>query len=50
MDSLREMNWHQFEQLAGEAFRRQGYAVEETGLGGADGGIDLIRGLQMNVV
>ncbi|MEO6922654.1 MAG: restriction endonuclease, partial [Bryocella sp.] len=32
----------QFEQLAGEAFRRQGYAVEETGLGGADGGIDLI--------
>jgi hypothetical protein len=36
------MNWRQFEQLTGEAFRRQGYAVEETGLGGADGGIDLI--------
>lgn len=35
------MSWRQFEQLAGEAFRRQGYAVEETGLGGADGGIDL---------
>jgi restriction system protein len=28
--------------LVGEAFRRQGYAVRETGLGGADGGIDLI--------
>jgi restriction system protein len=26
----------------GEAFRRQGYTVEETSLGGADGGIDLI--------
>lgn len=41
IDSLRQMNWRQFEQLTGEAFRRQGYAVEETGLGGADGGIDL---------
>ncbi len=42
IDSLRRMSWRQFEQLAGEAFRRQGYAIEETGLGGADGGIDLI--------
>lgn len=42
IDSLRQMTWRQFEQLAGEAFRRQGYAIEETGLGGADGGIDLI--------
>lgn len=42
IDSLRQMSWRQFEQLAGEAFRRQDYAVEETGLGGADGGIDLI--------
>lgn len=42
IDSLRHMSWRQFEQLAGEAFRRQGYAIEETGLGGADGGIDLI--------
>jgi restriction system protein len=42
IDSLLQMNWRQFEQLAGEAFRRQGYAVEETGLGGPDGGIDLI--------
>ncbi|MEO7066185.1 MAG: restriction endonuclease [Rhodanobacter sp.] len=42
IDSLRQMNWRQFEQLTGEAFRRQGYAITETGLGGADGGIDLI--------
>jgi len=42
IDSLRQMSWRQFEQLAGEAFHRQGYAIEETGLGGADGGIDLI--------
>lgn len=40
--SLRQMSWRQFEQLVGEAFRRQGYAIEETGLGGADGGVDLI--------
>lgn len=36
------IGWRHFEQLVGEAFRRQGYAVEETGLGGPDGGIDLI--------
>jgi restriction system protein len=42
LDSLRAMHWREFEMLVGEAFRRQGYSVEETGLGGADGGIDLI--------
>lgn len=36
------MSWQDFEKLVGEAFRRHGYSVEETGLGGADGGIDLI--------
>src|SRR6185312_11389818 len=41
LDSLRAMNWRQFEMLVGEAFRRQGYRIEETGLGGPDGGIDL---------
>ena len=40
--SLSAGGWRQFEVLVGEAFRRQGYIVEETGLGGADGGIDLI--------
>ncbi|WP_379654225.1 restriction endonuclease [Pseudoxanthomonas sp. UC19_8] len=42
LESLSQGGWRQFELLVGEAFRRQGYAVEETGLGGADGGIDLI--------
>jgi restriction system protein len=42
LDSLRVISWREFEMLVGEAFRRQGYAVRETGLGGADGGIDLI--------
>lgn len=42
VESLSAMGWRQFEGLVGEAFRRQGYAVEHTGLGGADGGVDLI--------
>ncbi len=42
LDSLAALGWRDFERLVGEAFRRQGYSVEETGLGGADGGIDLI--------
>ncbi|MGH8112258.1 MAG: restriction endonuclease [Rhodanobacteraceae bacterium] len=42
LESLGAMNWRQFEMLVGEAFRRQEYRIEETGLGGADGGIDLI--------
>jgi restriction system protein len=42
LDSLSALGWRQFELLVGEAFRRQGYTVEETGQGGADGGIDLM--------
>jgi restriction system protein len=42
LDSVRALSWKQFELLIGEAFRRQGYSVEETGLGGKDGGIDLV--------
>ena len=42
LESIAAMDWRDFERLVGEAFRRDGYAVEETGLGGADGGIDLI--------
>lgn len=41
IESLRAMSWRQFETLVGEAFRRRGYTVEETGLGGEDGGVDL---------
>lgn len=36
------LNWQQFEQLVGEAFRRQGYSITETGGNGPDDGIDLI--------
>lgn len=42
LDSISALDWREFEQLVGEALRRQGYAVEETGLGGADGGVDLL--------
>ena len=42
LESVSAMDWRDFERLVGEAFRRRGYAVEETGLGGADGGTDLI--------
>lgn len=42
LESLRAMSWREFEMLVGEAFRRRGYVIQETGLGGADGGIDLI--------
>ena len=40
--ALNDMSWQQFEALVGEAFRRKGYAVTETGGGGADGGVDLV--------
>jgi restriction system protein len=42
LGSLRELSWKEFEWLVGEAYRRQGYAVEEFLGGGADGGVDLI--------
>jgi restriction system protein len=41
-NALNAMSWQEFEALVGEAFRRKGYAVSETGGGGADGGIDLV--------
>ncbi|CAI06160.1 restriction endonuclease [Aromatoleum aromaticum] len=40
-DALRNMSWRDFELLVGEAFRMRGFAVAETGGGGADGGVDL---------
>lgn len=42
LNSLRYLSWQKFEVLVGAAFERLGYAVQETGGGGADGGIDLI--------
>jgi restriction system protein len=42
LNSLRNLSWQKFEVLVGAAFERLGYAVQETGGGGADGGMDLI--------
>ncbi|GAO36081.1 restriction endonuclease [Sulfuricella sp. T08] len=39
---LNGMTWQEFEMLVGEAFRRGGYTVTETGGGGTDGGVDLV--------
>lgn len=40
--TIEGISWQQFEQLTGEAFRRQGFTVTETGGNGPDGGIDLV--------
>lgn len=51
IDAIRAMSWREFERLVGEAYRRQGYMVEETGGGGSDGGIDLLlRGKGQKVI
>lgn len=42
LDSLASISWQEFEMLVGESYRRQGYQVVENGLGGKDGGIDLV--------
>lgn len=42
IEAIRAMSWREFETLIAETYRRQGFTVEETGGGGADGGIDLI--------
>ncbi|MEN6489059.1 MAG: restriction endonuclease [Smithella sp.] len=39
---IRSIAWREFEELVGEAYRRFGYSVTETGGGGADGGVDLV--------
>jgi len=42
METLRSLSWQDFEKLVGEAYRRRGYTILETGGGGADGGVDLV--------
>ena len=42
LGSIRALSWRQIEQLVGEAYRRLGYQIAETGQGGADGGVDLL--------
>src|SRR5690606_35194698 len=41
-DILNDMSWREFEMLVGEAFRRKGFTVRETGGAGPDGGVDLV--------
>lgn len=50
--ALSQMTWQAFEQVVGEYFRRNGFAVSETGGSGADGGVDLLltRGTDRYVV
>jgi len=40
--SVKAVNWRDFEHMVSEAYRRQGYSVQESTGGGADGGIDLV--------
>lgn len=42
INALGAMSWLEFEQMIGEWFRRQGYAITEVGGAGPDGGIDLV--------
>jgi restriction system protein len=42
LEALRALSWQNFERLVGEAYRRQGYVVEEVGGSAPDGGIDLV--------
>jgi len=41
IESIRALPWKRFEELLGEAYRRQGFTVFENPGKGADGGIDL---------
>ncbi|HUX82261.1 MAG TPA: restriction endonuclease [Halothiobacillus sp.] len=50
--ALLDMSWREFEMLVGEAFRRRGFTVEETGGNGPDGGVDLVlrKGREIHLV
>lgn len=42
LNSIRDLSWQEFEHLVGEAYRRQGYVLQETGSASGDGGIDVL--------
>lgn len=42
INSIRDLSWLRFEELVGEAYRRQGYRIIENDSAGPDGGIDLV--------
>lgn len=41
IDTIRQLSWRELEYLVAEAYRRQGYGVEENISSGADGGVDV---------
>lgn len=42
LQALRQLSWQDFERMVGQVYSKHGWRVEETGLGGADGGVDLL--------
>lgn len=52
IDSIRNLYWKAFEELVGEAYRRQGYSVSENSGAGPDEGIDLLlrKGGELTIV
>lgn len=42
IDYLKSLSWQDFEHVCAGYFSKQGYHVELNGLGGADGGMDLV--------
>ena len=42
IESIRSLGWKEFEELLGEAYRRDGYSVVENDHAGPDGGVDLL--------
>lgn len=42
INALKSISWQEFEIMCGAYFEMKGYKVKMCGLGGADGGIDLI--------
>ncbi len=42
LPDISALKWREFEEFIGEAYKRQGYQVEEKGGNEPDGGIDLI--------
>lgn len=42
ISALKKMSWQDFERFCGLHFERLGYRVKLCGLGGADGGLDLL--------
>jgi restriction system protein len=50
IDSIRALGWREFEELVGEAYRREGYRVIENTTAGPDEGIDLVLKKDGNLV